>query len=125
LALQGLALDFPTGTLDELKPAALLKPLFALDPRLDPVDLSAPPFTFDADVSTGFSWTTTDTTAVSEGKMVAIFGHRDRASGWYDDMDYRCALIISRDGKNGWLIDRLANSAVRWEGSSLPEWCSE
>jgi hypothetical protein len=124
LALSGPAPDFPAGTL-ELKPAAILKPPFA-DPRLEPVDLSRPDYAFDSDVDSGLMWASTATlSAVSEGRTVAIFGNKAQAAGVFDDLDYRCALILSRDGKNGWLVDRLENTAVRWEGSTLPEWCSE
>jgi hypothetical protein len=56
---------------------------------------------------------------------IAIFGHKPRAAGLFDDMNYRCALVVSRDKKNGWLIDRKENTAVRIASQELPEWCSE
>ena len=55
---------------------------------------------------------------------VAVFGHKTNNSNPFD-VDYRCGLIVSRDGKNGWLIDRKENTAVRIEGQDLPEWCTE
>jgi hypothetical protein len=71
-------------------------------------------------------WTCDDClTKIPESTTIAIFGHKPRAAGLYDDMDYRCALIVSRDKKNGWLIDRKENTAVRVDGQELPDWCSE
>ena len=60
-----------------------------------------------------------------ESTTIALFGHKPRAAGLHDDMDYRCALVVSRDKKNGWLIDRKENTAVRVDSHELPDWCSE
>ena len=84
-----------------------------------PPSLDAPSYSFDSEVDLSSLVT------VSDSNYVAIFGHRTRAAGLADDMDYRCALIVSRDKKNGWLIDRKKNTAVRVKTHALPEWCSE
>jgi hypothetical protein len=103
---------------------ALQNPFLAA-PEVKGIDLSAAAFTFEGSTDVGL-WTAPMTiSAVTAGKMTAVFGLKPRAGGWQDDMDYRCGLVISRDGKNGWLVDRLENTPVRWEGTTLPEWCNE
>ena len=89
------------------------------------------PFLLETPVDTvsvvdGFSWTCEGCLMkMPVSTTIALFGHKPRAAGLDDDMDYRCALIVSRDKKNGWLIDRKENTAVRVDGQELPDWCSE
>jgi hypothetical protein len=84
-----------------------------------------PPFSFEGEVDRGFYTREGFLVSTPPSDTIAIFGHKPRATGILDDMDYRCALIVSRDKKNGWLIDRKENTAVRVDGQELPDWCSE
>jgi len=95
--------------------------------KLQAPSIDAPPFSFDPEVDSGPWSLTCDECMVTlpDPFYVLILGHKTRAAGILDDMDYRCALVISRDKKNGWLIDRLENTAVRVDSQQLPEWCSE
>jgi hypothetical protein len=42
-----------------------------------------------------------------------------------NDFDTRCVIVVSRDQKHGWLIDRAENVARSFEGTKAPEWCDE
>jgi hypothetical protein len=86
---------------------------------------SAPPFSFAGEVDQGFYTRYGSLVSTPPSDMVAIFGRKPRAGGLHDDMDYRCALIVSRDKKNGWLIDRKENTAIRVDSQELPGWCTE
>lgn len=103
----------------EMKPDTFVEPPFSIpkgsDPRLEP------------DANTGFLTSTAPITlsALSEGKMTAIFGSKRAASGFSDDMDYRCVLVFSRHDGARWLVDREKGTAEKVESGELPEWCWE